>query len=700
MAIDSYLEAILLLFHIINENICIFSYMKVGLIQFLFFIILLNAGKTCLAQSSVLFHESFSESTSEEDKFEIYLDSSVEYRYRDVELSSQSLLECARILKQGTTVNDSVYLKYVLAQIYLSYTRLDALSAYEVIAQNENILESEDVGSYQVNLFKYLKNFTLMSLGDFEAAQKAFYEDIEIGKEDKDTMRVINNLYSLAQLFAVSEETDASIRAYNEVLSYVDVFEIPESTLAYTHLELVGMYISTKENEKALVHVNEALDIALNNKLDFILPNLYKEKGKLFLLSNKLDSALYVLSEFPFLGVSIEENNYKENLVSLQAEVFKYQKKYAKALASYEFMMTIIDSSRSDVLLDLYKSAYEIELLRNNHESANTLLLDYNSLKNKIDNDEKRQKTAYLKVKYETEQKELDNINLTAQLYKNQAERNFLFGSLGIAALFLFGLIAAFFQKARYSKQLERTVQKRTENLQQANTQLNKSNEELDELNRILAHDLKEPLRNVLNFSELAVREESLNNKINEYLDIVMKSGKQLNHLIDDVSLLRESNFVESIDNENFELKVFFTEIVKAVAQKYDKKKIILNCDDKSILYGPKQILEQIFHNLVDNATKFNENDEIKIDIKYELNNNQNSFQIKDNGIGIEEKYHDQVFGMFKRLNNRNAYIGSGLGLSIAKRLVNILGGQIFIQSSALDEGTCIIVNYPNKRDN
>jgi len=301
----------------------------------------------------------------------------------------------------------------------------------------------------------------------------------------------------------------------------------------------------------------------------------------------------------------------------------------------------------------------------------------------------KRQKTAYLKIKYDSEQKEKDNAILATQLLKNKTERQLLTALLGLIGLFLVILFGAFFQKQRYNKLLESEVQRRTSKLRESNQLYQKANEELDEFNRILSHDLKEPLRSIVGFSQLAANNTNKESKAHNYLEIVKKSGEQLSNLIEDVGKFRNTDTIDHEAKILLNIEDILQKVIDNLEVKYPNKNLTINTPDNiPAIQGNPTALLSIFSNILENSVKFNEQEDVEICIHYLDNTTDHVFEIKDNGIGVPEAYHDKIFDKFTRLNNRNKYSGSGLGLSVAKKMIGDLGGSISVLKSQLNVGT------------
>jgi len=102
-----------------------------------------------------------------------------------------------------------------------------------------------------------------------------------------------------------------------------------------------------------------------------------------------------------------------------------------------------------------------------------------------------------------------------------------------------------------------------------------------------------------------------------------------------------------------------------------------------------------LFKNLLDNSIKFNQNEIPEISIQYYQEENNHYFEFKDNGIGIAPEFHQLVFDMFKRLNTRDVYVGSGLGLSTLKKMLEKMDGSIQILESEPTQGSTFLASFP-----
>lgn len=210
---------------------------------------------------------------------------------------------------------------------------------------------------------------------------------------------------------------------------------------------------------------------------------------------------------------------------------------------------------------------------------------------------------------------------------------------------------------------------------------LAKTNQELEKFAYIASHDLKTPARSVSmlaaflrkNLSTLKPKE------VEKQLQQIEKNCKNLYHLIEDtleISQLRS----HEIKLEKIDCNELLLELENHFIEKYTPLSIQIYYNNLPTIFADKKLLKAIFFNLIENATKYNDNKRIKILITCEIKNNY-QFSIKDNGIGIEPAYHEKVFELFKRLHHHERIAGTGVGLAMCKRIAELHNGYIYINN-------------------
>jgi signal transduction histidine kinase len=231
---------------------------------------------------------------------------------------------------------------------------------------------------------------------------------------------------------------------------------------------------------------------------------------------------------------------------------------------------------------------------------------------------------------------------------------------------------------------LEKMVEERTRDLQESNKQLR-------EFAHIASHDLKEPLRIVSGFVTLIKRElekAGLDNaEMEEYIHFAKQGTEQMDKLIKDILTYSKLNTAE----KNFtpvEMEDVITAVKRNLAKSIYENEVEILVTGTGKVLGNKELLEQVFHNLISNAIKYRSDERsARITIGCNRKDGMVQYFVADNGIGIAEQYFEIIFEAFKRLHSKIAYEGTGIGLAICKKIINLHGGEMWIESTE-GEGT------------
>ncbi|HVD96715.1 MAG TPA: ATP-binding protein [Cytophagaceae bacterium] len=270
---------------------------------------------------------------------------------------------------------------------------------------------------------------------------------------------------------------------------------------------------------------------------------------------------------------------------------------------------------------------------------------------------------------------------------------------------------AGFFVDIHAQKLVEETLKnnevlkKVQQELLYKNEELQKSNNDLEQFAYIASHDLQEPLRKIRVFSDLLGKNLSDGEAAGRYLGKIDSSSKRMSALINDVLNYSKVSNVKELHGE-----VDLEQILKSVKIDFElileERNATIEHDTFPVIDGIRLHIHQLFYNIIGNAIKFCDKDPlIRISCsepeKDELKKNNLSpgkayvkIVFKDNGIGFDQQYAEQIFTIFQRLNDKTTYKGTGIGLALCKKIVINHGGAIYAKS-VVGEGTEISVILP-----
>lgn len=248
------------------------------------------------------------------------------------------------------------------------------------------------------------------------------------------------------------------------------------------------------------------------------------------------------------------------------------------------------------------------------------------------------------------------------------------------------GTLTDIHEQKVFADELETMVNRRTEELnesnrllEQKNTELEKTNRELESFNYIASHDLQEPLRKIQTFISFIKDRDMSPEEAQGYINKIHASAGRMTQLIKDVLIYSR------LTSEQQFTKVDLNEVLEIVLADYElfinEKNGKVVKDKLPVITAIPLQMEQLFSNLISNSLKYSDKTPV-ITIKYRKNNDGTiTITFSDNGIGFEEKYSEQIFKLFQRLHGKNDYAGTGIGLSICKKIVELHKGSISAES-------------------
>lgn len=237
------------------------------------------------------------------------------------------------------------------------------------------------------------------------------------------------------------------------------------------------------------------------------------------------------------------------------------------------------------------------------------------------------------------------------------------------------------YQDITERKRSEQALAEQAHKLQQAMEELQRSNSELEQFAYVASHDLQEPLRMVASYCQLLQRRYAakLDGDAHEFIGFAVEGAKRMQSLINDLLLYsrvgtKGKPFVAA------PLEQVLTAALANLTVSIEEATAEITHDPLPVVQGDEVQLLQLLQNLLGNALKFRRELPVRIHVGAQREGEQWLISVADNGIGIESQYAERIFMIFQRLHTREQYPGTGIGLSVCKKIVERHGGKIWVE--------------------
>jgi len=250
--------------------------------------------------------------------------------------------------------------------------------------------------------------------------------------------------------------------------------------------------------------------------------------------------------------------------------------------------------------------------------------------------------------------------------------------------------LSVYFKDKTERKASEIRLKELNANLEKHIKELAISNAELEQFAYVASHDLQEPLRMITSFLTQLERKYGnvVDDKGKQYIHFAVDGAKRMRQIILDLLDFSRVGRMED-DLEEVDFNKLVNEILVLYRKPIEELQAIINIDNLPVMPTYKTPVRQVFQNLISNSLKYhNKNGPPVITISCRETKTQYQFGVKDNGIGISSDYFDKIFIIFQRLHNKDEYSGTGMGLAIAKKIIENLGGKIWVESRESEGAT------------
>lgn len=529
---------------------------------------------------------------------------------------------------------------------------------------------------------------------------------INFSKANHNSDAQANQTFSLGKLYYDVKKYDEAKSVFKKCISLSNILE-PSTEQASSFYYLGMCYMQKKDFSNAQMSFNKAqalFDIQKNTNFNDLL-NL--QKGIIYRLTGKLDLAATIFSNI----VVKPDSHYIID---------------AKSEALYQIGTIEMANNRNNLALNYFNRALDLNAKNKNLEQKAAILLALSTVYDKMLD----KNSAYTYLKQHTNLKEsislLDNEKLGVDDYEKfketerleeaakinkeniQKERTSKFSKLiSILAIALISILSLL-SLSLYKNNIIRTrsnklLEEKNKELILAKEKAEKASNARTEFLSTVSHELRTPLNAINGIAHLLLEDKPKKSQMH-YLESLQFSGNYLTNFINDIL---EINKIDSkkteIENINFNLKQLLENIQSSLKELASENNndfnLSIDSEIPDYLIGDPTKLSQILLNLINNALKFTHEGRVTVTSKLiTLEDKRASiyFEVKDSGIGIPEDKQETVFDSFSQgsVGINRKYGGTGLGLTIVKKLVRILGGEIKLES-VVNKGSSFSFELP-----
>ena len=610
----------------------------------------------------------------------------------------------------------------------IKYTRM-ALEEYKKDKKNK-----KNVASSLNNLGAIYYNWDV-----YDKALEYFFEALKIYQElelEADIASVNNNI---GLVYKDSEKYDLAIEFFHKSKSFIKNSK-DIRTYSYCLNNLGGVYSKKAQYDSALFYFNKSVELRIKSNDDMGLANTYGNMGDMYYDKADYDKALEYYKKVLFISERHKNDKIKAMVYTSLGGTY-YKLKFNEIAIDYLQKAESLAKSLkiNKTLKDIYEEFSKIYSTKNDFKNSNLYLKKYITVKDSLFSKEKTDKLSELMVLYsmEAKEKELQTIKERDEANRKLIEKANEFKYFMIITIFL--LIAISFlifsrfksritnarllkekneQIASINKQLvslnnelEQKIKDRTKELQeeiqnklQIESSLSSAIEKEKRANYLkdfflsnISHEIRTPLNAISGLASLLERkfEGKKESVINEFISGIIQNSNRLLNLLNniiDFSRLEANDII--IKQETFSVNEVSSNVCELHRFKINDKKLNLetNFEDTPLVISDKENLAKIINDVIDNAVRYTDKGTINIETGYYKDYEEVYIRIKDTGQGIDSEFLPHIFTSFTQESKgfERKYQGMGLGLPLAKRLIELMNGRIEISSK---KGTGTIVS-------
>jgi signal transduction histidine kinase len=560
-------------------------------------------------------------------------------------------------LIQNKKITSLVYTQ--LAQVYIRRQEYSKIMEYSEpllrISRETHDIEREIAALNNIAVANGFRS-------DYKAAMENFLDALEKSKQIKYRYSIAQCLINIGTIYAHLFNYDNALDRYQAVLGeYSDTLN--KRTMAIIYNNVGNIFYYTDRTGASRYYFKKALDLAYTHHFRDLEMLSLAQIGRTFTAEGKLPEAIEQVQLAQLLAAELGEiNGFQINAINLATIDFQ-EKRFDTAIQHTEKGITAAKRMK-DELSEIagYNLLSKIYAMLGNFEKA----LNYHQLESKT-------QAAYSQLQ---RTRQIIDLDIKYAIKEKQAQ----------------------IERLTQENKLQALLIQQSDQIATQNRQLLQANEELRQFAYIASHDLKEPLRMIGSYTQIIGRtlQKHLTDDTKRYFTYVNDGVIRLNHLLDAIlqyaTVGKTEEAIEPID---------LTDIVQICTMhlkvRIEESSTEIHCEALPTVIASYSLLVQLMQNLIGNAVKFRKPECPSIVlISSEETEDEWIIGVQDNGIGIPKEFQDRIFVMFQRLHARTQYEGTGIGLSICQKIVQRLGGRMWLVSE-INEGATFYFTLPKR---
>ncbi|MEZ4884380.1 MAG: tetratricopeptide repeat protein [Chitinophagales bacterium] len=522
----------------------------------------------------------------------------------------------------------------------------------------------------------YILGTTYLHQGRLEIAMEYFNQALDLCRKCFDTTTLVKTYNAIGDSYKLKDNNKLALEYYFKALKY-DVKSF--NTTLYNNI--AHAYAILKKYDKAVEYLQKGMSLAQSQNETEPLISCLINIGSNYYLQGKYKKAIEHFNQA--LETAMQYRNFTKQSVKCLHDIgsaHEYLGNYEMALENYRKALEI--SRNCSYFLDSCMNLYRIGNIRLKQKLYDKSLKYFYKCLEMIDEYSfESQRIDCLKGIYETYEMLEDYANANRFLkavievqdkqYNQKMEQE-------MAALLLDKE-----EEVALLEEKRKKVELQNQSLSSSYKVLEYNNKELQQYAYVVAHDLKEPLRNIGSFAALLQKRygDSLDATAIEFMQYILKNTTHMNELLSDLLKYATVNKdVQGLVIEEVKTQSVVEEVQRILESRIKATQADIEVGALPIVYCNRLHLTQLLMNLINNSIKFRSDRPCQIKVKAKTNNDSYIFSVEDNGIGIEEDYQQQIFKIFNQLEKHN-HTGTGIGLAICDKIIKFYGGEIWVNS-------------------